>query len=267
MFNNKPIVELYKVLGLFAITLVVFSVYSFAPKSYVLFDFKIKKSKIKSLFFEPVKKTDVAAVDTSAEAQKKKMQVDSAKQKFLLIGDSMLEYLRIRLNDYAKKNGHTVETVIWYSSSSLWYGTCDTLKHFIDKYGPTYVIVSLGANELFIKDIKTNRDTMVQHIINQIGDRKYLWVGPPNWKDDTGINELIVEKAGKDHYYESKKLVMKRKKDGAHPVKESAFMWADSIADFIMKRSANKVLMVKPDTFFAKVPHTEVLQPNPPPGL
>ena len=267
MPNTKPVVELYKILALFAGTLLLFSVYSFMPKPFAFLDTKLKQSKIRSFFNEPGKKPEVAAVDTTAEEKAKKMKVDSTSQKFLFIGDSMLEYLRIRLNDYAKKNGHTVQTVIWYSSSSLWYGTCDTLKHFIDKYEPTYVVVSLGANELFIKDIKTNRDTMVQHIINQIGDRKYLWVGPPNWKDDTGINELIVEKAGKGHYFESKKLKMDRKKDGAHPVQASAFVWADSIAKFMMTGCDDKILMVRPDTFYAKVPHTEILQPNPPPGL
>lgn len=267
MSDQKPEPELYKILGLFLFTLVLLSAYSFAPKQYSLFGFKVRQSKIKNFFNEPGKKPLVAAADTSKEAQEKKMKVDSTSQKFLFIGDSMLEYLRIRLNDYAKKNGHSVETVIWYSSSSLWYGTCDTLKHFIDKYEPTYVVVSLGANELFIKDIKTDRDTMVQHIINQIGDRKYLWVGPPNWKDDTGINDMIVEKAGKGHYFESKKIKMKRKKDGAHPVKEDAFIWADSIAKFMMTGCDDKILMVKPDTFFDKVPHTEVLKPNPPPGL
>ncbi len=223
--------------------------------------FQTKDSKIKQFFHpEPLM---AEAADSIGENEKSD-HVDSSAQKFLFIGDSMLEFLRIRLNDYCRKNGHTMNTVIWYSSSSLWYGQCDTLKHFIHKHKPTYVLLCLGANELFIKDIKTERAPFVSHIVKQMGDLPFVWIGPPNWKDDTGINDLILSYTGKSRYYPSKNLSYNRTRDGAHPTRESAYKWMDSVAVYLQKDARHRILMEMPDTFFGKIPPTEILQPNAP---
>lgn len=191
-------------------------------------------------------------------------QVDTSKQRFLLIGDSMGEFLRIRLNDYCKKNGHSCHTVIWYSSSTEWYGSCDTLRHFIKKYRPTYILISLGANELFIKNIIEKRTPYVKRILAQVGNLPYVWIGPPNWKPDTGINDMIVANVGYGHYFESKKLQYKRGKDGAHPVKSSAYNWMDHIADYLYHDAAHRVVMERPDEYYEKVPSTAVISPKAP---
>ena len=68
-----------------------------------------------------------------------------------------------------------MNAVIWYSSSTLWYGSCDTLSYFVKKYNPTYVILVIGGNELFIRDVRS-RDKFVKNILRQIGNRKYFWV-------------------------------------------------------------------------------------------
>ena len=190
--------------------------------------------------------------------------VDTTKQRFLLIGDSMSEFLRIRLNDYCTKNGHTCNTVIWYSSSTEWYGSCDTLQHFINKYHPTYVLISLGGNELFIKNIAEKRESYVKRILAQIGNIPYVWIGPPNWKPDTGINDLIASNVGDGHYFESKRLEYERCKDGAHPVKSSAYNWMDHIAYYLYHNAAHRVIMERPDKYYEKIPSTAILSPNPP---
>jgi len=191
-------------------------------------------------------------------------QVDTSKQRFLLIGDSMGEFLRIRLNDYCKKNGHTCRSVIWYSSSTEWYGSCDTLRYFIKEYRPTYVLISLGGNELFIRDIEKKRTPYVKRILEQIGNLPFVWIGPPNWKEDTGINDMIVNNVGRGSYFESKKLQYKRGKDGAHPVKSSAYNWMDHIADYLYKEASHRVVMEHPDKYYEKVPHTDILSPKAP---
>ena len=91
-----------------------------------------------------------------------------------------------------------------------------------------------------------------------------LWIGPPNWKDDTGINDLILHYTGSKRYFPSKDLSYERTKDGAHPKKASAFKWMDSIAVFLQNKAEKKILMSPPDTFFNKIPPTEILQPNAP---
>ena len=188
--------------------------------------------------------------------------VDTTRQRFLLIGDSMGEYLRLRLNDYCNKNGHTMESVIWYSSSTEYFGTCDTLTHFIETYKPTYILLTLGSNELFIKNIKEKREDYVKHILAEVGNIPYIWIGPPNWKEDTGINDLIVENVGAGHYFESKKLSYERGSDHAHPVKSSAYKWMDSIAYYLYNDAAHRVVMEYPDKSVSKIPHTVILSPK-----
>lgn len=185
---------------------------------------------------------------------------NSSGERFLLIGDSMNEFLRLRLNDYCIANGHKMECVIWYGATTKQYGTCDTIAHFIRKYRPTYVLLTIGANELFIKDIITKRTPYVQHIINQLGNIPYVWIGPPNWKNDTGINELILTHVGQSRYFESKKLSFKRCSDGAHPTKSSAFNWMDEIAHFLANDALHYIAMNDPDTLYNKTPHTTILK-------
>jgi hypothetical protein len=270
---------LIALVGIFAIL----AAYSFYPNEEVaIAGVKIKKTEFKeTLSPKPevavvkrsvkkvaVKKADSVIVlpkDTSIIPVRKAL--DTTRQTFLFIGDSMLEGLRRRMHDYCKENGDTMITVIWYSSTSLWYGNCDTISYFIKKYKPTYVLICLGANELFIRNIKKDRAELVGHIIDQVGELPYVWIGPPNWKADTGINDLILEYAGADHYFESKKLKYARSKDGAHPTLGSARIWMDSVAAYIEKESCCPVRLKKPAKYYKGYPTTILLQPNPPKGL
>lgn len=260
--SQKPPRDYFKYVWLLLGALLLFTGLSFANVKISIGSYEIKDSGIRK-FFIPEELPLATMADTITK-EGSGDKVDSSAQKFLLIGDSMLEFLRIRLGDYCRKNGHSVNTVIWYSSSSLWYGQCDTLKYFINKHKPTYVILVLGANELFIRDIATERAQYVRNIIEQMGDLPFIWVGPPNWKDDTGINDLILRYAGRDRYFPSKNLSYERTKDGAHPKRESAYKWMDSVAVYMQTEARYKVLMTPPDTFLNKVPPTEILQPNPP---
>ena len=179
---------------------------------------------------------------------------------FLLIGDSMNEFLRLRLNDYCKANGHKMNCVIWYGATTKQYGTCDTIAYFIRKFHPTYVLLTIGANELFVRDIVKKRTPYVRHIVAQLGNIPYVWVGPPNWKDDTGINDMIVSHVGESRYFESRKLTFNRCSDGAHPTKSSAFLWMDEIATYLASDAQHTVVMNKPDAAYGKVPQTTILK-------
>ena len=79
----------------------------------------------------------------------------------------MVEGLSRRLGDYAGENGHKLYTVIWYSSTTERWGTTQTLEHFIAEYKPTYVLICLGSNELFINDL-ANRTQYVQQLVKKI---------------------------------------------------------------------------------------------------
>lgn len=185
---------------------------------------------------------------------------NNEKPRLLLIGDSMNEFLRIRLNDYCIENGYNMDCVIWYGATTKQYGTCDTISYFINKYHPTYVLLTIGSNELFIRDIIKKRTGYAKHIVSQIGNIPFVWIGPPNWKEDTGINQLILQQVGQSHYFSSKDLSFNRCKDGAHPTKSSAFKWLDQIAKYLETEAENHIVMNSPDTNYNKIPHTTILK-------
>ncbi|MDE6716042.1 MAG: SGNH/GDSL hydrolase family protein [Muribaculaceae bacterium] len=187
---------------------------------------------------------------------------DTASKSILFIGDSMLEGLYPRLAAYAKQNGHKLNTVIWYSSTSQVWGECDTLSHFIKQFSPDYIFVCLGANELFIKDIKKKRAKYVDHILNEIGDRHFLWIGPPNWKEDTGINDLLESKLPKGSFFLSNGMKFDRAKDGAHPTRSSAALWMDSVARWMPGNALYPIKLDKPTQKSANANRVVVLQPK-----
>jgi len=255
-----------RLIVLFVIPVFLFTSYAYKENAVKIFNTELKQAPIKEAFHPSVLPEGILAV-TSRTEKDTVSTMDSTRQKFLLIGDSMLEGLGYRLNDYCRQNGHTMNSVIWYSSSTLWYGNCDTLGYYVNKFQPTYVIIVLGANELFVENV-FKRDAFVKNILKQIGGRKYLWIGPPNWKDDTGINKLIVRNTGNRCFFPSKNLSYERLRDGAHPTRESSVVWMDSVASFIMNKSKYPVLLNFPaDSINGKNPPTTLLQPNPPPNL
>lgn len=192
----------------------------------------------------------------------KRQPVDTTAQNILFIGDSMLEGLSPRLAAYAKENGHKMNTVIWYSSTSNVWGECDTLKTFIRRFKPTYVFICLGANELFVKDIVKKRDKYVKTMLSQIGDIPYLWIGPPNWKEDTGINDLIAANAKPGCFFLSNGMHFDRAKDGAHPTRSSAVQWMDSVVRWMPENCAHPIRLNIPQEKTAKPQRVVVLQPK-----
>mgnify|MGYP002621585598 FL=1 len=241
------------------IVTVILTVYSLVSPKLEVAGVEIKKSEIGTFL---VGDTTPIYIDAAIEHEvSKKTGIDSSSQRILLIGDSMLEQFRWRLRDYCAENGHEMQSVIWYSSQTEWYGISDTLKYFINKTNPTYIILILGANELFVSNIIAKRTPYVKHILEQIGDIPFIWVGPPNWREDTGINTLIVNNVGTRRFFPSKNLTFKRYADGAHPKPESAFMWMDSVATFIMQKSRYPILLNTPTKKYFGSPNTTILQP------
>ena len=78
---------------------------------------------------------------------------DTSSHRILFVGDSMAGGLRHRMSQYATANGHTMEVVAWYSSSSKYWAKTDTLSAFIRKFKPTYIFLCIGSNELFVRNI------------------------------------------------------------------------------------------------------------------
>ena len=88
--------------------------------------------------------------------------MDTTAKNILFIGDSMLEGLAPRLAKYCDKNGHTLVEVIWYSSSTKCWSETARLTELINKFHPDYIFVCLGANELYVPDIKRARRPLLK---------------------------------------------------------------------------------------------------------
>ena len=204
---------------------------------------------------------DVVTTDSvsgKAIATVERAPLDTTKKNILFIGDSMLERLSPRIAAYAEENGHQMNTVIWYGSSTEVWATSGRAKECIQKYRPDYIIISLGGNELFVNDIIARRTKYVKQIVAEFADIPYVWIGPPNWKKDTGINKMIQSVVPKGNFYLSytPDQHYERAKDGAHPTPASAAKGADRICKWIVEESNNPIVLNLPQKARAYC-HTE----------
>lgn len=179
----------------------------------------------------------------------------------MLLGDSMIEFMCRRLDDYCFSNGHTVHSIVWYSSSTKVWAESDTLEYFMRKYKPDFIMISLGSNEQFVRDLD-KRDRYIRQMLEKVGDTPYIWICPPSWKQDTGIDSLILKNVGPKRFFDSRKLVLARGKDHIHPNREAAAQWMDAIAAWLCDSTATAypLEMYYPDTV-AKKRSLTVLQP------
>lgn len=233
--------------------------------------YKLKSSGLYEKLFEERDETKTVGdsrkgcVESLTENVDRKLfpvECDTMPQTILLIGDSMLEGLGPRLAAYADENGHSLYMVIWYSSTSEVWGKSERLRHYIGLLHPTYIVLSLGANELFVRDIAVKREDYVKKIIADMDSIPYLWIGPPNWKQDTGINDLIEANTPEGAFFRSDGMSFERAGDGAHPTRSSAAEWADSIARWMPEHSRHPIRMKMPKKQSGKPVRTFIHSPN-----
>ena len=187
--------------------------------------------------------------------------LDTTAKNILFIGDSMLEGLAPRLAKYCDKNGHTLVEVIWYSSSTLCWGETARLTELIKEHHPDYIFVCLGANELYVPDIKSARKPFLKKMLAEIGDIPYVWIGPPNWDKDTGINDMLAENLAKGYFYLSANDEFERSRDGAHPTRESAHKWMDRVVKWIGESGAHPFRLDDPGPGISRASRIVVYQP------
>lgn len=193
-----------------------------------------------------------SVVCDSAKIDIPKYIVDTMPQRILFVGDSMLESLSPRLAAYAQHNGHELYTVIWYGSTTKVWGEGTKLKEYIEMFDPTFIFVSLGGNEMFVRDIKNRHLKPLQNILEQLGDTPYQWIAPPNWKPDTGINELLAENIPAERLFVSKDLKLARASDKIHPTRVAAQGWFDLIVEWMAENQDYRIRLEKPTIQTAK---------------
>lgn len=174
--------------------------------------------------------------------------------RILLIGDSMLDGVGRRFNDYAAANGHTLFTSIWYGSTTKSWAYTTELPRLMKKVDPTFVIVCLGTNDLGYHDI-TSRSEAVQEIMREIGNVPFVWIGPVTLRNisrDPGIVNMIRQNVGTTRFYDSYDLRISRGPDGIHPTFQAAALWVDGIAHWMSSPETD--YPIKMDVPHASVP-------------
>lgn len=161
-------------------------------------------------------------------------QSGGAVRNILIFGDSMTILVANRLAQYGAKNGFNVTSITWDSSSTVTWSKCDTLDNFISRNRPDLVMIVLGSNELFLKDYNVRKPN-IQQLLAKIGNIPYLWISPPNWKEDKGYNSFMTSVLAPGTFYNSNDLDLPRQKDHIHPTMKGGETWTDSIMKWVPK--------------------------------
>lgn len=257
----KPDVKVF-LLGL--ASLAIFIAYSFSSIQIGEEDTEIRKADFVALVTPAIlpDSTRVAKKDTLPPEirEEKPFSPDTTSQRIFFFGDSMVDYLGRPFESYAAKNGHSIESVVWFSSTTQHWAQTDTLSYFLKKYDPTYVVICLGSNEVYAKDSK-RRQVWVKEILEKLGDLPYLWVSPPTWTDDVEFTDMIRETVGDDRYFDSTHLSMERGPDHKHPTYEAADVWMDTVAAWIRSRNNRNPIIMDPYDKKVRVTHLLMLKP------
>ena len=257
-----------KLIGILVLPLAFIIFYAYSPVQIPPPGWKLSKinapSLPKSPFGAHAKEEDELQQPVPAPSEsieEAEPSLDTTSHRILFFGDSMVEGLLRRMNCYAFANGHEMTNVVWYSSTTEIWAKTDTLRYFLDKVKPTFVMISLGANEQFVKN-PSERDTFIQQIMQELGTTPFVWIGVPAWREDTGINDLTKQVVGKSRYFDSRGLTLQRGRDHMHPTFNAASLWMDTVAVWMASpATAHPIQMDKPTDGKKHIYKTYALQP------
>lgn len=162
-------------------------------------------------------------------------------RKVLLVGDSMAGWLGERLAAYGAQNGFEVSTVIWDGSTIKKWSDSKGFRNILAKENPDAVMICLGMNDLFRPNPEKSYGTALNHILEAVGDRPLLWIGPPSWpgtKHTDTLTPWLSKRLGPKKYFQSKTLNLQRQsKTNPHPTKAASSAWMDEIVKWIPAHS------------------------------
>jgi len=147
----------------------------------------------------------------------------------LHVGDSMVPLVANYLRPQVEKQGGRYAIVSTSSSTTLSWAEGDQLTELLQKHEPELVLISLGSNELFFEDDLEQRGKAVRSIVERVGARACLWIGPPAWTKVRKFLDVLEENLGSCRYFDSAVLKMARQEDGRHPTWGASHAWAGKV--------------------------------------
>ncbi len=226
-------------------------------------DYHVKKAPVAEMLLKAENQQEIndsILLDSiRSEAAITEVVVDSLPQSFFIFGDSMTYNLALRLAQYAKQSGYAINSVNWDSSNTKIWADCDSITNMIARFKPTHIFIALGSNELYFKDPKL-RLPHIRKILDMIDTIPYTWIGPPNWKEDTGLNDVLEAACSPGSFFRSAGMHFDRKSDHIHPTRQSSALWMDSIMRWIPKSSHPFVVDIPSDSIVKANPHVVFLK-------
>jgi hypothetical protein len=146
----------------------------------------------------------------------------------LHVGDSMVPLVANYIKPVVTRNGGSYESISISSSTTGSWAETHQLRDAVAKLDPDLVLISLGSNDLFVRDLDA-RARDIRQIVAEVGGRACLWVGPPAWAKDFGFLQTLRESAGGCGYFDSSVLRFERQADGRHPTWGSSYRWASAV--------------------------------------
>jgi hypothetical protein len=183
----------------------------------------------------PVLSTPSSALPTEAPAP--------VHERILIFGDSMVINMVARLSEYCAGNGHKLFPAISYGSTTLGWAYNKYLDQLLKLDDPTLIIVVVGSSELTSPQI-ARHEQFVRLMLKKLEGRRFVWIGPANWRPDTGINDLILRMIGPERFFRSAELSLPREGDGIHPTPNGGRKWVDAFVSWMPNSLA-------PETFSA----------------
>jgi acyl-CoA thioesterase-1 len=113
------------------------------------------------------------------------------------------------------------------SESIVSFDHSPKLKSLIEKNRPDIVIITLGTNDVFVP-YPASLAGNVRNIVKRVGAAECYWMGPPTWKPDTGIVQVLKDNVAPCKFFDSSNLKLQRGGDGIHPTDRGGAEWATS---------------------------------------
>ena len=88
-----------------------------------------------------------------------------------------------------------------------------------------------------------------------------MWIGPPNWDKDTGINDMLARDIKRGCFYLSANDEFERSRDGAHPTRASAHRWMDRVVKWMEDNCAHPIRLEAPKAEISRASRIVIYQP------
>jgi lysophospholipase L1-like esterase len=147
----------------------------------------------------------------------------------LIFGDSMVTSgLGVYLKERVVARGGKFFSISKGSSTTATWSDGRELQDLITRLHPDVVLVVLASNELFVPNPQARRYA-VRAIVERVGSRPCLWIGPAPWLPEKGIIGVVREAAAPCRFYDSSPLALERQADHIHPTLLGGKVWADAV--------------------------------------